>query len=208
MPIRIAFVEDDAPFAETLVLYFGLSETIVCTRVFSTAEAALESIPSLDLDLVLVDINLPQMNGIELVARLKAANPAILCLMLTMYEETPLIFDALKAGACGYLLKRTPPAEIETAILQVHAGGSAMSPQIARQVVSFFHKTEPVTPRMESLTDRERAVLELLSKGFLYKEIAEKLTISLDTVRTHLRKIYEKLHVHSRTEAVLKYLGK
>ncbi len=209
MSLRIVFVEDDAPFASALVSYFNLSGTIACEAVFPNAESALTQIPVLKPDLVLVDINLPKMNGIELVARLKASAPSLLCLMLTMYEETPLIFDALKAGACGYLLKRTPPEEIMTAIEQVVAGGSAMSPQIARQVVSFFHKsTAPEGGNLATLTERERAVLDLLSKGYLYKEIGDKLSVSLDTVRSHLRKVYEKLHVHSRTEAVLKYLGK
>jgi len=208
MPLRIAFVEDDAPFAETLARYFELSNSIQCEVIFSNAERALAMIPGLNPDVVLVDINLPKMNGIELVARLKQAVPSLLCLMLTMYEETNLIFDALKAGACGYLLKRTPPHEIVTAIEQVHAGGSAMSPQIARQVVSFFHRAaNPASSQLETLTERERSTLELLSKGFMYKQIADKLGISIDTVRSHLRKVYEKLHVHSRTEAVLKYLG-
>jgi DNA-binding NarL/FixJ family response regulator len=210
LPIRIAFVEDDAPFAETLVGFFKLTPRIRCEQIFSSAEKALTQLPDLAPDLVLVDINLPGMNGIELVARLKQKRPDQLCLMLTMYEETPLIFDALKAGACGYLLKRTPPAEIVTAIEQVHAGGSAMSPQIARQVVSFFHRSQAPegNPNLASLTEREREVLELLSKGHLYKEIADRLGISLDTVRSHLRKVYDKLHVHSRTEAVLRYLGR
>jgi DNA-binding NarL/FixJ family response regulator len=208
-PIRIAFVEDDAPFAETLLKFFKLSGAVDCAAVFHSAEVALAELPGLQPELVLVDINLPRMSGIEMVARLRELCPSTLCLILTMYEETPLIFDALKAGACGYLLKRTPPAEIITAIEQVHSGGSAMSPQIARQVVSFFHRTPvPAHEGLAALTERERAVLELLSKGFLYKEIAERLAISLDTVRTHLRKVYEKLHVHSRTEAVLKYLGR
>ena len=209
MPIRIAFVEDDAPFAETLVGYFKLTPTVRCEQVFPNAEIALAELPALAPDLVLVDINLPKMSGIELVARLKQQRPDQPCLMLTMYEETPLIFDALKAGACGYLLKRTPPADIVSAIEQVHSGGSVMSPQIARQVVSFFHRSAPPAQdqKLASLTDREREVLELLSKGHLYKEIADRLTISLDTVRSHLRKVYEKLHVHSRTEAVLRYLG-
>jgi len=209
MSLRIAFVEDDAPFANTLVQYFQLSNRIQCEVIFPNAESALRKIPELKPDVVLVDINLPKMNGIELVARLKENSPSLLCLMLTMYEETNLIFDALKAGACGYLLKRTPPEEIMTALEQVHAGGSAMSPQIARQVVSFFHRaTSPANSHLETLTERERSVLDLLSKGFLYKQIGEELGISLDTVRSHLRKVYEKLHVHSRTEAVLKYLGK
>jgi DNA-binding NarL/FixJ family response regulator len=210
MPIRIAFVEDDAPFAQTLVGYFKLTNSIHCERVFATAEIALDQLPTLAPDLVLVDINLPKMSGIELVARLKERRPEQLCLMLTMYEETPLIFDALKAGACGYLLKRTPPADIVSAIEQVNSGGSVMSPQIARQVVSFFHRSPSPAPdqKLASLTEREREVLDLLSKGHLYKEIADRLTISLDTVRSHLRKVYEKLHVHSRTEAVLRYLGR
>ncbi|NBV86562.1 MAG: DNA-binding response regulator [Verrucomicrobia bacterium] len=209
MLIRIALVEDDAPFANTLAEYFQLSQSVQCVAIFPDAECALGKIPELKPDVILMDINLPKMNGIELVARLKETSPSLLCLMLTMYEETNLIFDALKAGACGYLLKRTPPGEIVTALEQVHAGGSAMSPQIARQVVSFFHRaTIPASSQLEALTERERSVLDLLSKGFLYKQIGDKLGISLDTVRSHLRKVYEKLHVHSRTEAVLKYLGK
>jgi len=170
MSLRIAFVEDDAPFANTLVKYFQLSNRIQCEVIFPNAESALRKIPELKPDVVLVDINLPKMNGIELVARLKETSPSLLCLMLTMYEETNLIFDALKAGACGYLLKRTPPEEIMTALEQVHAGGSAMSPQIARQVVSFFHRTAlPANSHLETLTETERSVLNLLSKGFLYK---------------------------------------
>ncbi len=207
MPIRTAMIEDDAPFAAALSSFFRLTKAIDCEAVYPNAEAALRAIPSLRPDVVLVDINLPGMNGIELVARLKEAAPNVLSLILTMYEETPLIFDALKAGACGYLLKRTRPAEIVSAIEQVHAGGSPMSPQIARQVVSFFHRTSPASAKaLDALTDRERDVLDLLSKGFLYKEIAEKLEVSMDTVRSHLRKVYDKLHVHSRTEAVVKYL--
>ena len=131
----------------------------------------------------------------------------MLFLILTAYEDAPVIFDALKAGACGYLLKRTPPAEIAAAIVQAHGGGSPMSPQIARQVVSFFHRSTPADG-LAVLTAREREVLELLATGSLYKEIAERLGMSFDTVRTHLRNIYKKLHVHSRTEAVVKYLGK
>jgi len=207
MSIRTALIEDDAPFAEALSSFFRLSKAIACDAVYPNAEAALRDLPRLRPDVVLVDINLPGMDGIELVARLKAAAPGVLSLILTMYEETPVIFDALKAGACGYLLKRTPPSEIVSAIEQVHAGGSPMSPQIARQVVSFFHRTAPVSENsLDALTDREREVLDLLSKGFLYKEIADRLLVSMDTVRSHLRKVYEKLHVHSRTEAVVKYL--
>ncbi len=205
-PIRTALIEDNAPFAQALEEYLRLSGSAVqCVAIYSTGEEAINAIPNSPPEVVLVDVNLPRMNGIECVARLKALCPSILPLILTMYEDTPLIFDALKAGACGYLLKRTPPAEIVVAIEQLRAGGSPMSPQIARHVVSFFHR--PTSgDGLSVLTDRERGVLDLLAKGFLYKEIAGRLGISIDTVRTHLRKIYDKLHVHSRTEAVLRYL--
>ncbi len=206
--IRIVLIEDAAPFARALEKFFRLDDSgIECAAIYPTAEEALRGIPMDPPELALVDVNLPGMNGIECVARLKALCPTVICLILTMYEDAPVIFDALKAGACGYLLKRTPPAEIAAAIVQARAGGSPMSPQIARQVVSFFHRS-PSADGLAVLTAREREVLELLATGSLYKEIAGRLGLSLDTVRTHLRKIYEKLHVHSRTEAVLKYLGK
>jgi DNA-binding NarL/FixJ family response regulator len=204
--IRTALIEDNAPFAQTLEEYLRLSGSAVrCIAIYPTGEEALAGIPKNPPDVVLVDVNLPRMSGIECVARLKELCPAVLPLILTMYEDTPLIFDALKAGACGYLLKRTPPAEIVASIEQVQAGGSPMSPQIARHVVSFFHRPASGS-ELSVLTERERSVLDLLAKGFLYKEIAGRLGLSIDTVRTHLRKIYDKLHVHSRTEAVLRYL--
>ncbi len=205
--IRTALIEDNAPFAQTLEEYLRLSDSGVrCIAIYPTGEEALAGIPKNPPDVVLVDVNLPRMSGIECVARLKELCPSVLPLILTMYEDTPLIFDALKAGACGYLLKRTPPAEIVASIEQVQAGGSPMSPQIARHVVSFFHRPSSSDTELSVLTERERSVLELLAKGFLYKEIASRLGLSIDTVRTHLRKIYDKLHVHSRTEAVLRYL--
>jgi len=206
--IRIVLIEDAAPFARALQKYFRLGdEPIECGAIYPTAEAALQALPQDPPDLALVDVNLPGMSGIECVARLRTTCPDLLCLILTMYEDGPVIFDALKAGACGYLLKRTPPAEIAAAIVQARAGGSPMSPQIARQVVNFFHRT-PAPDGLAVLTTREREVLGLLANGSMYKEIAATLGVSLDTVRTHLRKIYEKLHVHSRTEAVVKYLGR
>jgi DNA-binding NarL/FixJ family response regulator len=210
MPIRIAMVEDDKPFAEALRRNFELSKAVECLGHFSTAEEALDKVPALAPTVLLVDINLPKMNGIEFVGRITTACPGMLCLMLTMYEESPLIFDALKAGACGYLLKRTPPKEIIDAIMQAESGGSPMSPQIARQVVSFFQRSEPPSapsPGLGNLAERERAVLDLLAKGFLYKEIADHLGISVHTVNSHLRNIYEKLHVRSRSQAVAKYRG-
>jgi DNA-binding NarL/FixJ family response regulator len=206
--IRVALIEDNAPFAKALEDFLHLSRSGVrFVATYPSGEEAMQTLPKDPPDVVLVDVNLPRMNGIECVARLKALCPTVLPLILTMYEDTPLIFDALKAGACGYLLKRTPPAEIVAAIQQVMTGGAPMSPQIARHVVSFFHRPASADD-MTALTDRERAVLDLLARGCLYKQIADQLNISIDTVRTHLRKIYDKLHVHSRTEAVLKYLEK
>lgn len=206
--IRIVMIEDAAPFARTLAKFFRLDPSgIDCVAIYPTAEEALRNVMTEKPDVALVDVNLPGASGIECVARLKELCPSVLCLILTMYEDAPVIFDALKAGACGYLLKRTPPEEIAAAIVQAQAGGSPMSPQIARQVVNYFHRS-PRADGLSVLTAREREVLELLATGSLYKEIAARLGMSFDTVRTHLRNIYEKLHVHSRTEAVVKYLGK
>lgn len=203
--IRIILIEDDAPFAAALSRYFALPDSgTECLAVYPTAEAALKGVRDAAPEVALVDINLPGMNGIECVARLKLLCPELLCLILTTYDDQPIIFDALKAGACGYLLKRTPPAEIVTAIQQARDGGSPMSPHVARQVVSFFHSTPP-PESTAGLTEREHTVLRRLAQGLLYKEIADELSISLDTVRSHLRKIYEKLHVHSRHDAVQKF---
>lgn len=208
MAIRTALIEDVVPFAEALAKYIEVSDAgVECTGIYTTAEEALKRLPKSPPDVAVVDINLPGMSGIELVARLKEACPSILCLILTTYEDSIQIFDALKAGACGYLLKRAPAEEIVSAIIDAHAGGSPMSPQIARQVVTFFHR-RPSTDELDTLSEREREVLQLLAEGSMYKEIASRLSISIDTVRTHVRKIYDKLHVRSKTEAVLKYLGK
>jgi DNA-binding NarL/FixJ family response regulator len=156
----------------------------------------------------LMDINLPGMSGIDCVEKLKAIDPSLPIVMLTVFEDTDKIFKALVAGACGYLVKRTPPEEILAAIKEVHRGGAPMSTQIARKVVQSFHKMGLSPKDTENLTDRETQILEGLAKGYLCKEIADNLGISLETVRTHMKKIYEKLHVRSRTQAVLKYLGK
>ena len=203
--IRIAIIEDNAPFASALTKYFALrGSPIECSALYASAEDALRLLPDAPPTVALVDINLPHMNGIECIRRLKLQCPDLLCLILTSYDNHASIFDALKAGANGYLLKRTPPAEIVAAIQQVCDGGSPMSPHIARQVVSFFHRTS--APRNQAaLTDREREVIELLASGSMYKEIAESLAITLETVRSHVKKIYDKLHAHSRTEAVRKY---
>lgn len=210
MPIRIAMVEDDQPFSQTLQDFFALTPAILCEAAFTSGEEALKKMPDPAPEVLLVDINLPKMSGIEFVGQVTQQCPDVICLMLTMYEETSLIFDALKAGACGYLLKRTPAKEIVAAIEDAKAGGSPMTPQIARQVVSFFQQ-QPQAPAPkqteEALAERERQVLHLLAHGYLYKEIAEALQISPHTVNSHLRRIYEKLHVRSRSQAVAKFRG-
>lgn len=207
-PIRTVLIEDVVSYAEALRNYIAISNSgVECAGVFTSAEEALQHIPKHPPDVAVVDINLPGMSGIELVARLKESCPGVLCLILTTYEDGAPIFDALKAGASGYILKRAPAQEIVSAIIQVHQGGSPMSPQIARRVVNFFHNRPPAD-ELDVLSEREREVLQLLSEGSMYKEIAGHLNISIDTVRSHVRKIYEKLHVHSRTGAVLKYFGK
>lgn len=213
MPIRIAMIEDDQPFARTLQQYFALMPAVACEAVYPSAEDALRGVPALAPEVLLVDINLPKKSGIEFVEEIVQRCPGILCLMLTMYEESPLIFDALKAGACGYLLKRTPPQEIVAAIEEAMAGGSPMTPQIARRVVGFFQGEQPrpvaSAPPDDTLAlaEREREVLDLLAQGYLYKEIADVLQISVHTVNTYVRRTYEKLQVRSRSQAVAKYRG-
>lgn len=203
--ISIVLIEDNQPYAMALRKFFSLPGSLVdCRSIYETAELALLEIPKGPPAVALVDINLPGQSGIECIARLKELCPQLVCLILTMYEEDHLIFDALRAGACGYLLKRTPPAEIADAIQVASAGGSPMSPHIARQVVGFFHRTPP--PKADhALTSREQQVLDRLIEGKLYKEIAHELGVSIDTVRTHVRKVYDKLHIHSRTEIILKF---
>jgi DNA-binding NarL/FixJ family response regulator len=172
-----------------------------------SAEKALQEIPAIKPDVVLMDINLPGINGVECVRRLKPLLPAVQIIMLTVYQNTENIFDALAAGATGYLLKQTPPDELLTAIREVHAGGSPMSSHIARKIVQSFQQAVPSSSGAQGLSPREVEVLDLLAKGFLYKEIAETTKTTYATVHTHIRHIYEKLHVRSRTEAVARHLG-
>jgi DNA-binding NarL/FixJ family response regulator len=176
--------------------------------IYPNGEAAVREIPALKPDVALVDINLPGMNGIECVAQLKKVLPKLQVLMLTKYEESDLIFNSLRAGASGYLLKKMANVELISAIEQVHAGGSPMTMQIARKVVEHFNQLKPPATELQKLSPREHEVLALLAKGFLYKEISDQLGISQHTFRTHQRAIYEKLHVHSRTEATAKYFGR
>jgi len=207
MPITVSIVEDNRGMCDTLVELLNRAPNIRCLGMSHTGEAALTKIPAHNPDVALVDINLPGMNGIELVTRLKLAQPKLQMLILTSYEESRLIFEALRAGASGYLLKKTIPTELIPAIELVHTGGAPMSVQIARQVVNYFHNVAKPAPGVETLTKREQEVLELLAKGFLYKEIGEQLGISMPTVKSHLKQIYEKLHVQTRTEATRKFLG-
>ena len=167
----------------------------------------MQEIPKIKPDVTLMDINLPGINGVECVRRLKPLLPAMQIIMLTVYQNTENIFNALAAGATGYLLKQTPPAELLTAIQNVHAGGSPMSSHIARKIVQSFQQPSSASPGEQSLSPREVQVLNLLTKGYLYKEIAETMQVTYATVHTHVRHIYEKLHVRSRTEAVVKHLG-
>jgi DNA-binding NarL/FixJ family response regulator len=207
MRIRVSIVEDNRGTRESLTELLTRAPALRFVNAHPSGEEALQQIPTDAPDVVLMDINLPRMNGIECVAQLKQRAPKTQVLMLTTYEEGDLIFDSLRKGASGYLLKNMPPAELVQAIEQVHAGGAPMSMQIARKVVNHFQQIKKPRSDMEQLTKREHEILALLAKGFLYKEIADQLGISLSTVRAHLHTVYEKLHVQSRTEAVVKFLG-
>jgi len=210
MPITVAIVEDNEQLRGTLARMLNKAEGFRCIAQHPTAEAALEHLPKEKPEVVLMDINLPGINGVECVQKLKQTAPEILAVMLTAYEDTENIFAALAAGAAGYLLKRAPRAEILDAIREVHRGGSPMTTHIARKVVQSFQKpvAAPATPSEPAaeLSAREQEVLDHLSHGFLYKEIAEKMGISYETVHTYIRRIYEKLQVRTRTEAVAKFL--
>jgi len=206
MPITISIVEDNDQLRGTLARMLDRTEGFKCISQFPTAEAALESLPKECPEVVLMDINLPGMNGVECVRKLKQVAPKIQSVMLTAYEDTDNIFAALAAGATGYLLKRAPRAELLDAIRDVHNGGSPMTAHIARKVVLSFQKTGVSPQPTENLSAREQEVLDCLSKGFLYKEIAEKIGVSYETVHTYIRRIYEKLQVRTRTEAVAKFL--
>ena len=205
-PIRVAVVEDEDWMRDSLAAQIGKLPQYSCIGRYSNAEDALRELPALGPDVVLMDINLPGMNGVECVRKLKERLPETNVLMLTVYEESEKIFDSLKAGASGYLLKRAPEQELMDSITQVHAGGSPMSGLIARKVVQFFKQLAQALPELEKLSPREREILELLSEGAAYKEIAGTLGLSIHTIRMHIRGIYRKLHVHSRGEVVAKYM--
>ncbi len=204
MIINIAIVEDNDEIREGLSYLINSSDGFKCAAKYSNAEDALVQLPKKDIDVVLMDINLPGMSGIECVAELKRQKKDIQIMMLTIFEDGDMIFRSLQAGASGYVLKKTSPAQLLEAIKDVNNGGSPMSSQIARKVVASFQNTSESLNKSEELSNREMEILTFLSKGYRYKEIADLLFISIETVRTHIRNIYEKLQVHSRTEAVLK----
>jgi DNA-binding NarL/FixJ family response regulator len=204
VPIAVSIVEDDDGVRAGLVRLLEKSGDFRLLASYSDAEAALEGISLVRPDVLLMDINLPTMNGIECVQKLHASDPSLRIIMLTVYENPEQIFDALRAGAIGYLLKQNPSEKLLEAIRDAHQGGSPMSSQIARKVVQFF-RISRATGADAQLSAREVEVLTLLSKGHLIKEIADHLAISFATVRTYIRRIYEKLHVHSRSQAVAKF---
>jgi DNA-binding NarL/FixJ family response regulator len=206
MPITVSIVEDNDQLRGTLARVLNRAEGFQCVSHYPDAESALEGLPKDRPEVVLMDINLPGINGVECVRKLKQLAPATQVVMLTVYEDTDNIFAALTAGAAGYLLKRTKSAELLDAIREVHRGGSPMTTHIARKVTQSFQRAGPSPQPTENLSEREQQVLDCLSQGFLYKEISEKLGISYETVHTYIRRIYEKLQVRTRTEAVAKFL--
>ncbi|HXE41990.1 MAG TPA: response regulator transcription factor [Candidatus Baltobacteraceae bacterium] len=206
MPITVSIVEDNEKLRGTLARVLNRAEGFKCVSQYPNAEDALKDLPEVKPDVVLMDINLPGMNGVECVRQLKKLLPEVQVMMLTVYEDTENIFDALAAGANGYMLKRTSSKELLEAIQEVKRGGSPMTMHIARKVVQSFQRTAAAEAKTETLSDREQQVLDLLSQGLMYKEIADKLEISYETVHTYIRRIYEKLQVRTRTEAVAKFL--
>jgi DNA-binding NarL/FixJ family response regulator len=212
--ITVSLVEDDPGVRANLAKMINGTPGYQCQAAYADGMTALKGIPINRPDVVLMDINMPGMLGTECVRQLKAVAPEVPVLMLTVYDDSEQIFKSLMAGATGYLLKRTSKDKLLEAIREVTSGGAPMSRQIARRVVQFFQQMKQMpavttrSPDVATLTEREEQVLANLAKGHLYKEIADLLNISFETVRTHVRSIYEKLHVHSRTEAILKYFGR
>jgi DNA-binding NarL/FixJ family response regulator len=204
MQIKVVIVDDDEEIRGSLAALIRRASNLRLLGDYANAETALKEIPRHPPDVVLMDINLPGMKGFECVRQLKATNPEVQFLMLTVYEDSDSLFNSLKAGASGYLLKRTASSKLLEAIRDVYNGGAPMTPQLARRVVQFFSK--PAEGALSELTPGEREFLGQLANGYAYKEIADRMKISIDTVRSYVRTVYEKLHVHSRTEAVVKYL--
>jgi len=203
--IRVAIVEDSKTIRESLTHYLQTDMECRCVFACATAEEALAEIPEHQPEVVLMDIQLPKLSGIECTAQLKKLLPSVQIIMVTVYEDTERISAALRAGACGYLLKRCTPAELVSAVREARMGGVPMPREIARKVIASFQRPMAVAASVEELRPSERKILELLASGLANKEIADRLGLSTGTVRWHLENIYVKLHVHSRTEAVLKF---
>jgi len=208
MSISIAIVEDLDVVRNGLKDFISLSTDFLVVGAFKTGEEAFEHLPEIRPDIVIMDINLPGMNGIECIRRVKDKSPGTQFMMFTVYENDDKVFEALKAGASGYLLKNTGLLHIAESVKELHEGGSPMSANIARKMVNLFRDNDKKNPFLDLLSNREKDILQLLAKGLLYKEIAEQLGITTGTVRIHIHKIYEKLHVQNRTEAINKAFGK
>jgi DNA-binding NarL/FixJ family response regulator len=202
--IKIAIVEDDAPYRNTLRQVIESKQDFACVAEYSTGAEAMERIPHELPEVVMMDLNLPDFSGVEIIASLKASLPDISIIVLTVHSDANHIFHALRAGACGYLLKKTTAVKIIEAITEVHQGGAPMTTSIARRVIAAFHE-QPRDPAMSKLSPREREILELVADGYTSKEVADKLSISKSTVCWNLDGIYKKLHVHSRVQAVRKF---
>jgi len=207
MQITVALVEDNESIRASLARIINQNPEFRCVCAVASAEEALNKVPASKPDVVLMDIHLPGMSGIECTALLKKARNDIQVIMLTVYEDSDKIFKALRAGASGYLLKRTEPVQLLAAIKEIKEGGAPMTSEIARKVVEAFQAQDAATPQAETLSRREKEILEMLCEGFANKEIADKLSLSIETVRGHLKHIYDKLHVQSRTQAVVKFLS-
>lgn len=207
-PITLAIVEDIAEVRESVEQLIKDSDDFLLIASYTNAESAEEGLPVIQPDLVIMDINLPGMSGIDCIRKVKDQCPATQFLMYTIFEDDEKVFDALEAGAHGYLLKKTPREKILQALKELHEGGAPMSTHIARKVIVSFEKNRLSIPEGSPITPKEKEILELLSKGFLYKEIADKLQISINTVKQHIHKVYEKLHVTNRTEAINKVYRK
>jgi len=205
---KVAVVEDNPALRAQLVQILNGAPDIRCVGAFASAEEALKQIPSRNPDIVLMDIKLPGMSGIDCVAELIAVRPDLQIIMLTVYEDSESLFKALKAGAHGYLVKSSPPRQLLEAVRDVYGGGSPMSSHIARKVVRHFQLAVPSAAEAETLSPRENQVLELLASGFLYKEIGDKLQIGVETVRTYVKNICQKMHVRNRLEAIAKRQGR
>ena len=204
--ITVSIVDDEKELCESIATYVNGAPDFRCLSMYHSGEAALEHLPQDRPDVVLMDIHMTGMNGIECVERLKAKIPQMQIMMLTVYEDTDQIFKALEAGASGYMLKRLTPGKLLEAIRDVYGGGSPMSSSIARKVVASFQRAKRPDEEQAHFTSREQMVLDCFAKGLTYKQTAEHLNISIDTIRTYVRRIYEKLHVQSATEAVAKYM--